>query len=54
MVHLLFGAKATHKTPQVIAGNGGAVLRGAEDTPYGRLAAATDPTSVTNLSSLQA
>jgi cyclopropane fatty-acyl-phospholipid synthase-like methyltransferase len=34
--------------------NGGAVLRGAEDTPYGRLAAATDPTGVIfNLSSLQ-
>jgi predicted enzyme related to lactoylglutathione lyase len=38
----------------VIADNGGAVVRGAEDTPYGRLAAATDPTGVIfNLSSLE-
>ncbi|MDT5138395.1 MAG: uncharacterized protein QOD58_2657, partial [Mycobacterium sp.] len=42
------------KTLQVIADNGGAVVRDAEDTPYGRLAAATDPTGVPfNLSSLQ-
>jgi predicted enzyme related to lactoylglutathione lyase len=38
----------------VITDNGGAVLRAAEDTPYGRLAAAADPTgAVFNLSSLQ-
>ncbi|MCV7411337.1 hydroxylase [Mycobacterium florentinum] len=52
---IFFGAEDVDKTLQVIAENGGAVLRGAEDTPYGRLAAATDPTGVTfNLSSLRA
>ncbi|MDT5225722.1 MAG: uncharacterized protein QOG19_3129 [Mycobacterium sp.] len=49
-----FGAEDVDKTLQVIADNGGAVVRDAEDTPYGRLAAATDPTGVPfNLSSLQ-
>jgi predicted enzyme related to lactoylglutathione lyase len=49
-----FGAEDVDKTLQVIADNGGAVVRPAEDTPYGRLAAATDPTGVAfNLSSLQ-
>ena len=49
-----FGAEDVDKTLQVICDNGGAVVRDAEDTPYGRLAAATDPTGVPfNLSSLQ-
>jgi uncharacterized protein len=52
---IFFGAEDVDKTLQVIADNGGQVLRGAEDTPYGRLAAAADPTGVIfNLSSLQA
>jgi uncharacterized protein len=37
----------------VITEHGGSVLRPAEDTPYGRLASAADPTgAVFNLSSL--
>ncbi|HWF69444.1 MAG TPA: VOC family protein [Mycobacterium sp.] len=49
-----FGAADVDKTLQLITDHGGAVLRPAEDTPYGRLAAATDPTgSAFNLSSLQ-
>jgi predicted enzyme related to lactoylglutathione lyase len=52
---IFFGAEDVDKTLQVITENGGAVLRGAEDTPYGRLAAATDPMGVMfNLSSLPA
>lgn len=51
---IFFGAEDVDKTLRVIADNGGAVLRAAEDTPYGRLAAASDPTgAVFNLSSLQ-
>jgi predicted enzyme related to lactoylglutathione lyase len=51
---MYFGAEDVDKTLQVIADNGGAVLRAAEDTPYGRLATAADPTgAVFNLSSLQ-
>ncbi|OBF79862.1 hydroxylase [Mycobacterium sp. 852002-51163_SCH5372311] len=51
---IYFGAKDVDKTLQVIGDNGGAVLRPAEDTPYGRLATAADPTgAVFNLSSLQ-
>ena len=51
---VFFGADDVDKTLQVIADSGGAVLRPAEDTPYGRLAAATDPTgAIFNLSSLQ-
>lgn len=51
---IFFGAEDVDKTLQVIADNGGAVVQAAEDTPYGRLAAATDPTGVIfNLSSLQ-
>ncbi len=50
---IFFGAEDVDKTLRVIADNGGAVVRDAEDTPYGRLAAATDPTGVIfNLSSL--
>jgi uncharacterized protein len=49
-----FGAEDVDKTLQVITDNGGAVVQPAEDTPYGRLAAATDPTGTAfNLSSLQ-
>jgi predicted enzyme related to lactoylglutathione lyase len=51
---IFFGAEDVDKTLRVIADNGGAVVRAAEDTRYGRLAAATDPTGVIfNLSSLQ-
>lgn len=51
---IFFGAEDVDKTLQVIADHGGAVLQPAEDTPYGRLAAAADPTgAVFNLSSLQ-
>lgn len=49
-----FGAEDVDKTLRVIVDNGGAVVRDAEDTPYGRLAAATDPRGAPfNLSSLQ-
>lgn len=49
-----FGAEDVDKTLRAIVDNGGAVVRPAEDTPYGRLAAATDPTGVVfNLSALQ-
>jgi uncharacterized protein len=51
---IFFGAEDVDKTLQTITENGGAVVRPAEDTPYGRLAAATDPTGVAfNLSSLR-
>jgi uncharacterized protein len=51
---IFFGAEDVDKTLQEITENGGAVLRPAEDTPYGRLAAGTDPTGTAfNLSSLQ-
>ncbi len=43
------------KTLTVITEHGGSVVRRAEETPYGRLAAAADPTgAVFNLSSLVA
>lgn len=49
-----FGAEDVDKTIEVIVANGGSVVRPAEDTPYGRLAAVTDPTGAGfNLSSLQ-
>jgi uncharacterized protein len=49
-----FGAEDVDATLRVIVDNGGAVLQPARDTPYGRLAAATDPTGTAfNLSSLQ-
>ena len=52
---IFFGAEDVDKTLRAITGNGGAVVRDAEDTPYGRLAAASDPTgALFNLSSLQA
>ncbi|MGV0793168.1 VOC family protein [Mycolicibacterium sp. XJ1819] len=48
------GADDVDKTVQLVVDNGGSVIRGAEDTPYGRLAAVADPTGATfNLSSLQ-
>ncbi len=51
---VFFGAEDVDKTLQVITDGGGSVLRPAEDTPYGRLAAAADPTgAIFNLSSLQ-
>jgi predicted enzyme related to lactoylglutathione lyase len=51
---IFFGAEDVDKTLGVITDNGGAVVQPAEDTPYGRLAAAADPTgAVFNLSSLQ-
>jgi uncharacterized protein len=47
------GAEDVDKTLELIVDNGGTVVRGAEDTPYGRLAAAADPAGVGfNLSSL--
>jgi uncharacterized protein len=50
---IFFGADDVDKTLQVITEHGGSVLRPAEDTPYGRLASAADPTgAVFNLSSL--
>ena len=49
-----FGADDVDKTLQLITEHGGSVLRPAEDTPYGRLAAAADPSgAVFNLSSLR-
>jgi predicted enzyme related to lactoylglutathione lyase len=52
---IFFGARDVDKTLQTIVDKGGAVLRPAEDTPYGRLAAAMDPAgAVFNLSSLRA
>jgi uncharacterized protein len=48
------GAEDVDNTLRVITDNGGAVLRPAQDTPYGRLASVADPTGgVFNLSSLQ-
>jgi predicted enzyme related to lactoylglutathione lyase len=51
---VFLGAEDVDKTVELITDNGGSVVRGAEDTPYGRLAAVTDPTGAGfNLSSLQ-
>jgi predicted enzyme related to lactoylglutathione lyase len=48
------GSDDVDKTVQLIIDNGGSVIRAAEDTPYGRLAAVADPTGAGfNLSSLQ-
>lgn len=50
-----FGADDVDKTLEVITNHGGSVVRCAEDTPYGRLAAAADPTgALFNLSSVAA
>ncbi|WP_326545345.1 VOC family protein [Mycolicibacterium sp. ND9-15] len=48
------GASDVDKTVQLVLDNGGSVVRGAENTPYGRLAAVADCTGAAfNLSSLQ-
>jgi uncharacterized protein len=48
------GADDVDKTLELITDNGGTVIRRAEDTSYGRLAAVTDPTGAGfNLSSLR-
>ena len=48
------GAEDVDKTVELIIDNGGTVIRPAEDTPYGRLAAVADPTGAAfNLSSLR-
>jgi predicted enzyme related to lactoylglutathione lyase len=48
------GAEDVDKTIGLIVDNGGSVIRPAEDTPYGRLAAVADPTGAGfNLSSLR-
>jgi predicted enzyme related to lactoylglutathione lyase len=47
------GAEDVDKTIEVVTANGGSVIRAAEDTPYGRLAAVADPTGAGfNLASL--
>ena len=47
------GSEDVDKTVQLVKENGGTVIREAEDTPYGRLAAVADPTGAGfNLSSL--
>lgn len=47
------GSDDVDKTVALVEENGGSVIRDAEDTPYGRLAAVADPTgAVFNLSSL--
>jgi predicted enzyme related to lactoylglutathione lyase len=47
------GADDVEKTVELIKDNGGTVIRDAEDTPWGRLAAVADPTGAGfNLSSL--
>jgi uncharacterized protein len=47
------GAEDVDKTVQLVKDDGGTVIRDAEDTPYGRLAAVADPTGAGfNLSSL--
>jgi predicted enzyme related to lactoylglutathione lyase len=38
------GADDVDKTVQLVLDNGGSVIREAEDTPYGRLAAVADST----------
>jgi uncharacterized protein len=47
------GTDDVDKTVELVVQHGGTVVRGAEDTPYGRLAAVADPTGAgLNLSSL--
>jgi predicted enzyme related to lactoylglutathione lyase len=47
------GCEDVDTTAMLVVDNGGAVARAPEDTPYGRLAAVTDPTGAGfNLSSL--
>ncbi|HZQ34059.1 MAG TPA: VOC family protein [Mycobacterium sp.] len=51
---IFFGVDDVDKTLRVVTELGGGIVRGAEDTPYGRLAAASDPTGAAfNLSSLR-
>ena len=51
--NFFLGADDVDKTVALVVDNGGSVIRGAEDTPYGRLAAVADPTGAAfNLSSL--
>jgi uncharacterized protein len=51
---IFFGAEDVDKTLQVISDKGGTVLQPADDTPFGRLAAAADPTGTPfHLSSLE-
>ena len=48
------GSDDVDKAIELITANGGSVVRAAEDTPYGRLAAVTDPTGAAfNLASIQ-
>ena len=50
---VFLGADDVDKTVQLVLDNGGSVIRDAEDTPYGRLAAVADSTGAGfNLSSL--
>lgn len=41
------GAEDVDKAQQLVVDNGGSIIRPAEDTPYGRLAAVADPTGAT-------
>jgi predicted enzyme related to lactoylglutathione lyase len=51
---VFLGADDVDKTVEQVVDNGGSVIRGAEDTPYGRLAAVADPTGAGfNLSSIE-
>lgn len=51
---VFLAADDVDKTLEVITEHGGTIVRGAEDTPYGRLAAVTDPTGAAfNLTSVQ-
>jgi uncharacterized protein len=51
--YFFLGADDVDKTVQLVLDNGGSVIRGAENTPYGRLAAVADCTGAGfNLSSL--
>ncbi|MBO0680318.1 VOC family protein [Mycolicibacterium sp. S2-37] len=51
---VFLGCDDVDKVVRLIVDNGGSVIRGAEDTPYGRLAAVADPTGAGfNLSSLE-
>jgi predicted enzyme related to lactoylglutathione lyase len=51
--YFFLGSDDVDKTVALVEENGGTVVRGAEDTPYGRLAAVADPTGAGfNLSSL--
>ncbi|MGE2729782.1 VOC family protein [Mycolicibacterium vaccae] len=51
---MFLAADDVDKTVRLVTENGGSVVRAAEDTPYGRLAALTDPTGAAfNLSSIE-